>query len=183
MGFFDKLKIGGDKKSAQEDKKPKKTSPKAKPSQKTAAPAISGRGSLVERPAPLMAKKDEEELPKKDGEEKSDFEGELAIDVYETNGDFIIKSTIAGVKAEELDITIENDIVTIRGSREKQTSEETKKYYYQECYWGTFSRQVILPEEVDGSKAEASMKDGVLTLKIPKTAKIKKRKIAIKQES
>ena len=116
------------------------------------------------------------------GREEPDFEGELAIDVYETDGDFVIQSTIAGVKAEDLDITIENDIVTIRGSREKQVTEEEKKYYYQECYWGAFSRQVILPEEVDGSKAEAAIKEGVLTLRIPKAKKIQKRKVSIKQE-
>ena len=127
----------------------------------------------------------EEKRPEKSKQierKEPDLEGELAIDVYETDAHFIIQSTIAGVKADDLDIAIENDIVTIRGNRKKQITEETKKYYYQECYWGAFSRQVILPEEVDGSKAEASIKDGVLTLKIPRISKIQKRKVAIRQE-
>ena len=110
-------------------------------------------------------------------------EGQLAIDVYQTPNDIVVESAIAGIKPEDLDITIENDIVTIRGERKKQMIEEAKKYYYEECYWGTFSRQIILPEEVDGDKAEASIKDGVLTLRVPKVARVKKRKITIRQEA
>lgn len=202
MGFFDKLKMGAgeepikegsEKKSAksalggssgkpavkklkikqEKQEQPKEEMPIKKiKEEKSAAP----KGS--EPPAKGEARS-EERRPEDSGR---DFEGELAIDVYETDGYFIVQSTIAGVKAGDLDITIENDIVTIRGSREKQVSEESKKYYYQECYWGAFSRQVILPEEVEGSKAEAAIKDGVLTLKIPKIARVQKRKIAIKQE-
>lgn len=170
MGFFDKLKIGGEEKKVKKETA-LKTTVKTKPVKKNEKEEIGVVEEKVEK---------KEKLPKKS--EESDFEGELAIDVYETGADFVIQSTIAGIKAEDLDITIENDIVTVRGSREKQTSEETKKYYYQECYWGAFSRQVILPEEVDGSKAEAVIKDGVLTLKIPKVIKVQKRKIVIKQD-
>ncbi|MFH1841310.1 MAG: Hsp20/alpha crystallin family protein [Candidatus Nealsonbacteria bacterium] len=109
-------------------------------------------------------------------------EGELAIDVYETKDEIIVQSTIAGIKAEDLDISIENDLVTIRGSRQKQKEDSGENYLYQECYWGAFSRQVILPEEVDGSKAQAKIKDGVLTLRIPKIQSKKKRKITVKSE-
>ena len=119
--------------------------------------------------------------PKK--EEPSVEEGQLAIDVYETNGDIVIQSTIGGIRAEDLDISIENDLVTIRGSRQKSIEEEGKNYLYQECYWGTFSRKVILPDEVDNSRAEAKLKDGILTLRMPKIHRKKKRKITIKQES
>lgn len=129
---------------------------------------------------------DEDEVMKDkelNNEESESEEGQLAIDVYETDDDFVIQSTIAGVKAEDLDISIEDDMVTIRGERQHEEEKKEKgKYYYKECYWGSFSRQVILPEEVEGSKAQASMKDGVLTLKIPKIKKTKKRKISVKQE-
>lgn len=121
-------------------------------------------------------------LEKKEKKEETQPEGELAIDIYETNGDFVIHSTIAGVKAEELEISIENDLVVIRGARQNPVNGSAKKYFYQECYWGSFSRQIILPEEVDGSMAEAKMKDGVLTLKMPKIQRKKKRKITVKQE-
>jgi len=174
MGFFDKLKMGASAESKREEESPEKEVKQKTSKTKVKVPKKEKAAVLIQEAEPMP--------PKKDKAEESDFEGELAIDVYETDNDFVIRSTIAGVKAEDLDITIENDIVTIKGSREKQTSEQAKKHYYQECYWGTFSRQVILPEEVDGSKAEATMKDGVLTLRIPKIEKILKRKIAIKRE-
>lgn len=176
MGFFDKLK-----KSAEEIKEkpiPEKTEKKTK----EAKPKAGKIKIKPETPKKIAAKEEESQPSPQSEREEPITEGELAIDVYETGENFVIRSTIAGVKAEDLDITIENDIVTIKGARKKQTEEETKKYYYQECYWGEFARQIILPEEVDGSKAEASIKDGILTLKIPKVIKIQKRKIAIKQE-
>src|SRR4030042_2152976 len=77
-----------------------------------------------------------------------DSEGQLTIDVYQTDNDIVIKSTIAGVKPEDLDVSINNDMVTIRGDRKSEEKVETENYYYQECYWGTFSRSVILPVEV-----------------------------------
>lgn len=109
-------------------------------------------------------------------------EGQLAIDVFETDETLVIQSTIAGIKAEDLDISIENDMLTIRGKRERPGNGEKKSYFYQECYWGPFSRQVILPEEVDASQAEAILKDGVLTLKIPKIKRSQKKKIIVKEE-
>lgn len=179
MGFFDKLK-------GVEKNEPAPEVSKEKIKRKKEGKSKSGK--LKIRPTVTKAEEEitqKEEKPaevkiiEKSKKEEPDFEGELAIDVYETDNDFIIQSTIAGVKAEDLDITIENDIVTIRGSREKQVTQDTKKHYYQECYWGAFSRQVILPEEVDGSGAQATMKDGVLTLRIPKTIKVQKHKIKV----
>ncbi len=107
-------------------------------------------------------------------------EGQLAVDVFQTDGEIIIQSAVAGIKPEELDISIENDVVTIRGSRGKTFEEEGTNYFYQECYWGRFSREIILPAEVDPSRAEAAMKNGILTIRIPKIEKEKKRKIDIK---
>ncbi|PIU16595.1 hypothetical protein COT20_00090 [bacterium (Candidatus Gribaldobacteria) CG08_land_8_20_14_0_20_39_15] len=106
-------------------------------------------------------------------------EGELAIDVYQTETDLVIQSAIAGVKPEFLDISIEKDVVTIKGSREKPFEEEGD-YFAQECYWGSFSREVILPAEVDPDRAEATMKEGILTIRIPKILREKKRKIKVK---
>ncbi len=108
-------------------------------------------------------------------------EGQLAIDVYQTDTDIVIQAPIAGVRKEDLDISIENDVVTIRGNREKPLEAEEKNYFYQECYWGPFSREIILPDEGDPSRAEASMKEGILTLKIPRIEREKKRKVAIKE--
>ena len=107
-------------------------------------------------------------------------EGELAVDVFQTNGDIVVQSAIAGVKPEDLDISVENDVVTIRGGRKSEFVEEKKNYFHQECYWGAFSRQIILPEEVDPNRVEASMQDGILTLRLPKLNRQKVRKVKIK---
>lgn len=124
-------------------------------------------------------------LPPQKSEEKTnqewlpDAEGQLTIDVYQTPADIVIKSTIAGVNPEDLDITITNDMVTIKGKREKDEVIAEGEYYYQECYWGAFSRSVILPVDVEAEKAEATMKNGILTIKLPKIEKIKTRKIRV----
>jgi len=118
--------------------------------------------------------------PQAEGEEwLPESEGQLTIDVYQTPSHIIIKSTIAGVKAEDLDITITNDMVTIRGQRQKDEEIKTEDYYYQECYWGAFSRSVILPVDVQADEAEAGLKNGILTIKLPKIEKIKTKKIRV----
>lgn len=94
----------------------------------------------------------------------------------------VIKSTIAGVKAESIDITITNDMVTIKGRREKDEEVKPEDYYYQECYWGPFSRSVILPVDVEADRANANMKNGILTIRLPKVEKIKTKKIIVKSE-
>lgn len=107
-------------------------------------------------------------------------EGQLTIDVYQNPSEIIIKSTIAGVKPEDLDVTITNDMVTIKGKREKDDEVSGEDYYYQECYWGSFSRSVILPVDIDSDNSEASLKNGILTIHLPKLEKIKTKKIKIK---
>ena len=107
-------------------------------------------------------------------------EGQLTIDVYQTPTDVVIKSTVAGVDPEDIDISISNDMVTIRGSRQKDDEVKTEDYYYQECYWGAFSRSVILPVDIEADKAEASFKNGVLTIRLPKVERVKTKKIKVK---
>lgn len=109
-----------------------------------------------------------------------DSEGQLTIDVYQTDNEIVIKSTIAGVKPEDLDVSINNDMVTIRGDRRNDEVVEGENYYYQECYWGTFSRSVILPVEVIADKAEAQMKNGILTIRLPKADTTKSKKIQVR---
>jgi len=119
------------------------------------------------------------EPEKTNGDWLPDSEGQLTIDVYQTPADIVIKSTIAGVSPEDLDITITNDMVTIKGKREKDEMISGGDYYYQECYWGAFSRSVILPVDVEAEKADASMKNGILTIRLPKIEKIKTKKIRV----
>jgi HSP20 family protein len=110
----------------------------------------------------------------------SDTEGQLTIDVYQTDNDIVIKSTIAGVKPEDLDISINNDMVTVKGERKNEEVIEHGNYYYQECYWGSFSRSVLLPVDVISDKAEASLKNGILTLRLPKADTTKVKKIQVR---
>ena len=123
----------------------------------------------------------EEAGTQEEGKKWFKSEGRLTIDVYETDSDVIIQTAIAGVKLSDFDIAIENDMLEIKGVRENPgEDEEGKKYFFQECYWGPFSRKIILPTEVDNSRAKASIKEGVLTIKIPKLEREKKRKIKLK---
>ncbi len=110
----------------------------------------------------------------------SDEEGQLTIDVYQTDNDVIIKSTIAGVKPEDLDVSINNDMVTIKGERKNEDVVETGNYYYQECYWGSFARSILLPVDIVAEKVEASLKNGILTVKLPKADNTKVKKIQVR---
>jgi HSP20 family protein len=109
-----------------------------------------------------------------------DNEGQLTIDVYQTDNDIVIKSTIAGVKPEDIDVTINNDMVTIHGERRNEEEVSEENFYYQECYWGGFSRSVILPVDVISEKAEASMKNGILTIRLPKADSNKTKRIQVR---
>lgn len=128
---------------------------------------------------PIVNKKDEE---KKDNwsQFSQDGEGQLAIDVYQTEDFLVIQSAIAGVRPDSLDIAIEGDMVTIKGTREKPEEQGERNYFYQECFWGPFSRQIVLSVEVDPGRTEATLKNGILTVKIPKIERERRRKIEVK---
>lgn len=111
--------------------------------------------------------------------EAPEEEGQLTIDVYQTPEEMIIKSTIAGVRQDDLDITIATDMVTIQGVRRKDENISPEDYYYQELYWGPFSRSVILPQEVDTESAKAGLKDGILTIRLPKFERGRTKKLRI----
>jgi HSP20 family protein len=108
-----------------------------------------------------------------------ELEGQLAVDVYQTKDSVVIKAPIAGVKAEDIDVSVSEDVVTLRGERKEETEVTRDNYYVQECYWGSFSRSVILPTSTVAEKAVASLKDGVLTLTIPKVVVEKVKKIKV----
>ena len=128
----------------------------------------------------IPEEEEEEEKEAEEGEWSSDYEGTLNIDLYQTRDNVIIKSTIAGVRADDLDITIANDMVTIKGERYKDEKIPAEDYFYQECYWGGFSRSVILPVDIDSEGVEAELKDGILTVILPKAAKAKTKKIKVR---
>jgi len=108
---------------------------------------------------------------KKDNTPSSEIftqDGELVVDVFETNDSFMVLAAIAGIQIKDLDISLEKDMMVIKGNRCDPHDHPDKKYFYQECYWGPFSRKVVLPENIDIDKADAQIDKGILTIKIPK---------------
>ncbi|OGZ55603.1 MAG: hypothetical protein A3H64_01910 [Candidatus Ryanbacteria bacterium RIFCSPLOWO2_02_FULL_45_11c] len=116
-----------------------------------------------------------EETPSADGEnvseEKTTEEGQLTVDVYQTPTHIVVQAPMAGVKPEDVDVSINNDMITIRGKRHQKNEMGGDDYYYRELFWGPFSRSVLMPDEVDSNRTEASFKNGLLTVKMPKVNK------------
>jgi len=113
-------------------------------------------------------------------EEAAPEEGELTVDVYQTPDDIIIKTIVAGVKPEDLDISITRDMITIRGSRQESNEVNDGDYFHKELYWGSFSRTILLPQEIDVDASEASEKYGLLTLRLPKMDKSRQTKLKVR---
>ena len=124
--------------------------------------------------------KDNDPLPGIWADEETESDGELTVDVYQTADSIIIKSMIAGVKPEDLDISITRDSVTIRGHREEEKIAKEDDYFARELYWGSFSRTIQLPEEIDVDESDAVDKHGLLILKLPKLDKRKQSKLKVK---
>jgi len=114
--------------------------------------------------------------------EESNGEGELAIDMYQTPDEIIVKAMIAGVDADDLDVDITRDMVTIKGSRSEERIVDEEDYHHQELYWGSFSRTVLLPQEIEPEEAEAEEKNGLLTITLPKIDKKKVAKLRVKSK-
>lgn len=108
-----------------------------------------------------------------------EYEGQLAIDVYQTDESVIIKAPIAGVQPDHLEISITEEVVSIRGERHQDQTIPDEHYFAQECYWGAFSRSYLLPVPIEADSAEASLKNGILTVTIPKQAKAKTRIVKV----
>ena len=133
----------------------------------------SGAGARQSDPLP--------DLPCNSGQ-TGEPEGQLTLDVYQTPTEIVIESAIAGVKPEDIDINVSSDSVTIRGARHRDEEVKEENYIYQECYWGRFSRSVILPQEIDPENVEAKFKNGILTVKLPKVNRQKTKKIKVRME-
>lgn len=115
-------------------------------------------------------------------EEKVQEDGQLAVDVINTEDAIIVRAMLAGVKPNDIDIDIARDMVTIRGTREEEYEVSENNYYHKELFWGSFSRNIMLPEEIDVDQADATEKNGLLTLKLPKLDKNRKAKIHVKSK-
>lgn len=113
-------------------------------------------------------------------EEKTD--GQLALDIYQTPTHIVIVAPIAGVKMADINVSITEDVLTIKGKRYLEFDIPEEDYFTQECFWGDFSRSIVLPAAVDGTKIVASFKDAVLKVTIPRTERSKTKIVRIKAE-
>ncbi len=119
------------------------------------------------RPAPL-----DDDLP--------GGEGQLPVDVHQTAGDIIIRAFVAGVRPDELSISISRDMVEIEGSRMEREQVAGPDYFTRELFWGSFSRTILLPQEIDVEASSATAKDGLLTIILPRLDKAKQTKLRVK---
>jgi len=112
-------------------------------------------------------------------ESEDDFPGQLAVDVYETDEQLVVKARTAGVNKEDLDVSISDGILTISGTLSSGDDSDATNWHIQECYWGEFSRTVALPVAVKEDEVDAVLKDGVLTITFGKIKSEQAKKITI----
>jgi len=184
MSFFEKLKrdIGiteGEKETIKEKEEVPKVKAEKKKRKLTPPPVKAS----VDKKATESKKEEPEKipvsLPKKESAGWLKAEGQLAVDVYQTNSEFCVQAPIAGVELEDLEVSVENEMLLIKGERKEPVGDKEKNYFYQECYWGPFSRQVILPDDVDVSRIRASLNGGILSVKIPRVKRVKRKRVTI----
>ncbi len=123
---------------------------------------------------------DDTSLPTAQYQDQPGEEAQLTVDVYQTPDDIVIQALVAGVRPDELDISIGRDMVTIRGKRVTEELVEDHGYVYRELYWGSFARTIVLPAEIDLDQAEASQKHGLLTVRLPKINKARQTKLKVR---
>ena len=133
----------------------------------TSAHDKSRQGNAASRPAPL-------------NDDAPSSEGQLPVDVHQTANDIIIRAFVAGVRPDELTISISRDMVEISGSRMERDQTASPDYFTRELFWGSFSRTILLPQEIDVEASSASAKDGLLTIILPRLDKTKQTKLRVK---
>ncbi len=131
-----------------------------------------GRGRFADDERSVASLRDEEDF--------EDEDGELSVDVYQTPNEIIIEAMLAGVKPEDLQISITRDMVTIKGRRDGNTQISDDDYFYRELYWGSFSRSILLPHEIEIESVEAVEKHGLLIIRLPKIDKARQAKVKVK---
>ncbi|MEX2006685.1 MAG: Hsp20/alpha crystallin family protein [Candidatus Saccharimonadales bacterium] len=112
-------------------------------------------------------------------DEEEPVAGQLAVDVYETKEKLVVKGRVAGVNKNELDVSISDNTLTIKGTLSAGNEDGVENYFLQECYWGEFSRSIVLPVPVKEDEIEAVLKDGVLTISFAKQKQDTVKKIQV----
>lgn len=108
--------------------------------------------------------------------------GQLTVDIYHTPNDIVVESAIAGAQPEDIDVIVANDSISIKGLRHRNLESPDAEYLHQECYWGKFTRSIILPEEVDPENASVKFKNGILSVRMPKTNRRKTKKLEVRMD-
>lgn len=164
FSFFDRVSgntTGGDSFDAFDDEMPNATIPVRDVSRTHA------KKEQTARPTPL------------DDDAPTD-EGQLPVDVHQTGSDIIVRAFVAGVRPDELSLSISRDMVEIQGSRTEREQTAGPDYFVRELFWGSFTRTILLPQEVDVDAASATAKDGLLTIILPKLDKARQTKLRVK---
>ncbi len=113
-------------------------------------------------------------------EEPVQAEGQLPVDVFQTPNEIVIRAFVAGVRPDEMNVSISRDMVVIEGSREERDRVAGSDYFNQELFWGSFSRTVLLPQEIDVDNSSAGSKDGLLSIILPKLDRARQTKLRVK---
>lgn len=141
---------------------------------------LTGAVKLEEEEAQEVATRKPAEAHAKASIFEDEEDAQLTVDVYQTPSEIVIKTMVAGVKPDDLDVSITRDSVTIRGKRAEERTVSEEDYFHKELYWGTFSRTIVLPEEIDVDEAEAVEKYGLLVLHLPKLDKNRQTKLKVR---
>jgi HSP20 family molecular chaperone IbpA len=122
----------------------------------------------------------EDDLIEEENSQQYEDAGQLSIDLVNTPEEIVIRAMIAGVRPQDLDIQISRDMISISGTREEEIEAQEEDYYHRELFWGSFSRNILLPEEIDVEASEAKERHGLLEIKLPKIDKNRKTKLSVK---
>ncbi len=112
--------------------------------------------------------------------EEDQSEGQLPVDVYQTANEIVIRAFVAGVRPDELNVSISRDMVVVEGMRDERDSVTDSDYFTRELFWGSFSRTILLPQEIDVDNSSAGAKDGLLSIILPKMDKTRQTKLRVK---
>jgi HSP20 family protein len=143
------------------------------------SPSVSKKGIEIKKDADVS---EDREIEIENKSSQNTEEGQLSVDVYETDSAIAVVSIIGGIGEEDINVSVDNNVLTITGAREKDEEQESRNYFVAECFWGPFSRSIILPVEVDVERVKAIMKNGILKVILPKLGGKRSKKIKIEKE-
>lgn len=130
-----------------------------------------------------LEEKEEEEKTETRKLEEEKKEGILTVDLYQTENEFVLIAPLAGVESEDLEVIVDGNVLKIRGERKREDEDVEKEYLIKECYFGPFSRELVLSEEIDAEKIKATLKNGMLKITLPIIKKVRERRIKIEEQS